>query len=389
MVPGTIPGTVPGTKLCEVYMKIKKSNIKNIIIISSFILIIYGTVLLNIFLPDKEISYSERRRLLRFPSFSIESLLSGEFFEDYEKYSLDQFPFRGGFRSLKAYTKLNILKQKDNKLIYIVNGNINKMEYPLNEKAIINAANKFNEVYQKYLQGMNVSYAIIPDKNYFLANDNGYLSFDYDRLLELMDENVQNMNYINLFSTLELDDYYMTDIHWRQESIIDVAKLLIEKMGNRSEDFDNKYTEKSLYPFYGSYYGQAALKLTPDTLIYLTNDIIENASVYDHIDKTHSKVYIEDKFGTIDSYDLFISGAKSLLTITNPMSSTDKKLLIFRDSYCSSIAPLMLDEYAQITMVDLRYMSTDLLSTYIDFTMDQDVLFLYNTTILNNSYMLK
>ena len=148
------------------------------------------------------------------------------------------------------FRSLNILKQKDNKLIYIVNGNINKMEYPLNEKAIINAANKFNEVYQKYLQGMNVSYAIIPDKNYFLANDNGYLSYDYDRLLELMDENVQNMNYINLFSTLELDDYYMTDIHWRQESIIDVAKLLIEKMGNRSEDFDNKYTEKSLYPFY-------------------------------------------------------------------------------------------------------------------------------------------
>lgn len=370
-------------------MRIKKSSKKNIIIISAFIMIIYGTVLLNIIVQDKEISYSERRHLLRVPSFTVESLLSGDFFEDYEKYSLDQFPFRDGFRSLKAYIKLNIFNQKDNKLIYIVDDNINKMEYPLNEKAIINAANKLNEVYQKYLEGMNVSYAIIPDKNYFLANDYGYLSLDYDRLLELMDENIQNMNYIDLFSILELDDYYKTDIHWRQESIVDVARLLLEKMGNRSEVLDSQYTKKSLYPFYGSYYGQAALKLTPDTLIYLTDDIIENASVYDHIDKTHSKVYIEDRFGTIDSYDLFISGAKSLLTITNPMSSTEKELIIFRDSFASSIAPLMLNEYAQITLVDLRYMSTEILGSYIDFTMDQDVLFLYNTSILNNSYMLK
>ncbi|TAH63765.1 MAG: hypothetical protein EWM47_13405 [Anaerolineaceae bacterium] len=371
-------------------MKIKnKNDIKNIIIIVAFILIIYGSVLLNILLPDTEISYSERRRLLKLPSFNIERLLSGEFFEDYEKYSLDQFPFRDEFRSIKAFTRFNIFNQKDNNHIYLVDGNINKMEYPLNEKAIINAANKLNEVYQKYLHGMNVSYAIIPDKNYFMADKHGYLSMDYDRLIELMVENVQNMNYIDLFSELSLDDYYKTDIHWRQESIVDIAGLLTEKMGDKLKAQSKVYTEKSQYPFYGSYYGQAALKLMPDTLIYLTNEMIENASVYDHIDKTYSKVYIEDKFGTIDSYDLFLSGAKSLLTITNPMSNTDKELIIFRDSFASSIAPLMLQDYAKITLVDLRYLATDLLGSYIDFSKDQDVLFLYNTIILNNSYMLK
>lgn len=368
---------------------IKRNEIKNTIIIAAFIIIIYGILLLNILLPDTEISFSERRRLLHAPSFSMESLLSGDYFEDYEKYSLDQLPFRDDFRSLMAYTRFNIFKQKDNNGIYIVDGNISKLEYPLNEKAILNAANKLNEVYQRYLQNMHVNYAIIPDKNYFMADYNGYLSMDYERLIELMNDNVSNMNYIDIFDLLELKDYYKTDIHWRQESIEDISKLLIEKIGGKNTSMDTQYLQKSLYPFYGSYYGQAALKTTPDTLIYLVNEMLENATVYDHIDKTYSKVYVKEKFGTIDSYDLFLSGAKSILTITNPATTSQKELIMFRDSFGSSIAPLLLNDYAKITLVDLRYIGTDLLGNYIDFSKDQDVLFLYNTLILNNSYMLK
>lgn len=366
------------------------NGITNLIIIIAFIIILYGMAVINILKQDSEISYSERRKLQKPPSFTIENLLSREYFESYEKYFLDQFPFREYFRSIKATTRLNIFRQKDNNSIYVVEGSINKMEYPMNEKAIRNAANKLNEVYRKYLQGMDVSYAIIPDKNYFMASDNGYLAMNYDRLIELMNENIQNMKYIDLFDQLDLDDYYRTDIHWRQESIVDVAGLLTEKM-KEGENIQStvKYTEKSLYPYYGSYYGQAALKLTPDKLIYLTNEMIENATVYDHIDETYSQVYAEDKFGNIDSYDVFLSGAKSILTITNPISSSDEELIIFRDSFGSSIAPLMLNEYARITLVDLRYLGTNLLGNYIDFSKNQDVLFLYNTIIINNSYMLK
>lgn len=362
---------------------------KNIFIIAGFTVIIYGIMLLNIFVPDYEVSYSERRLLLKPPSFNMESFISGEYFNYLEKYSLDQFAFRDEFRSIKAFIRLNVFNQKDNNQIYIVGGNINKMEYPLNEKAIINAANKLNEVYEKYLQGMNVSYGIIPDKNYFIAEKHGYIAMDYDKLTQLMVNNVNDMNYIDLFNMLKLEDYYQTDIHWRQESILDVADFIIESLGKGKNKSSAEYSAKSLYPFYGSYYGQAALKLNPDTLIYLSNEMIVNASVYDHIDRTYSEVYIEEKFATIDPYDLFLSGAKSILTISNPMASSDKELIIFRDSFGSSIAPLMLKDYGEITLVDLRYISTNLLGDYIDFSENQDILFLYNTIILNNSYMLK
>lgn len=366
-----------------------KNEIKNLIIIGSFIVIIYGLMLFNIISPDTDISYSERRILKKVPTYSIKELTSGDYFEAFDKYFLDQFIFRDEFRGLKAFTRFYMFYQKDNNKIYIKDGNINKMEYPLNENAIINGANKLNEVYDKYLKGMNVSYSVIPDKNYFIASNNGYLSMDYGRLLDIMSANINHMNYIDMFHLLDIDDYYKTDIHWRQEKIVDIADMLLKKIGNKSDISEIEYTKKSLYPFYGSYYGQAALKLDPDSLVYLSNEVIENAVVYDLIDKTYSKVYMEDKLGTIDSYDLFLSGAKSILTISNPMSTTDKELIIFRDSFGSSIAPLLLKEYSKITLIDLRYMGTDLLGNYVDFSYDQDVLFLFNTIILNNSYMLK
>ena len=59
-----------------------------------------------------------------------------------------------------------------------------------------------------------------------------------------------------------------------------------------------------------------------------------------------------------------------------------------RDSFASSLAPLLVSGYRKITLVDLRYISGDMIGNFIDFK-DQDVLFLYSTLILNNSLSLK
>ncbi|MCM0651010.1 DHHW family protein [Clostridium swellfunianum] len=366
-----------------------KSNFKNIAVTICFIIITCGFMLTNIIMQDAEFSYSERRRLAAVPTYSFKKLISGDLFEEYDKYFLDQFAFRDSFRSIKALTSRYLFKQKDNNGLYMVDGSIYKIEYPLNEKAILNAAQKLNEVYSKYLANKNVSYAIIPDKNYFTAAQNGYLTMDYERLLEIMKQNVSSMNYIDLFSTLDIKDFYKTDIHWSQDKTIDIADKLLKEMGNDIQASDFQYEEKRLTPFYGSYYGQAALKQEPDTMVYLTNNIIENAVVFDTIDKEYSKVNMIDNFKNIDSYDLFLSGPKPVISVINPSCDTHKELIIFRDSFGSSIAPLLIGGYSKITLVDLRYIATDILGDYVDFSEAEDILFLYNTQILNNSYMLK
>lgn len=366
-----------------------ENSIKNIATTVLFIIVIFGFTIGNIVMPDLEISYSERRTLTQLPGFSSRELFEGEFFSNFEKYILDQFVFRDKFRGLKAFMKFNILKQKDNNRIYIADGHISKLEYPLNEKSILNAADKINGIYNKYLKNINTKYAIVPDKNFFLASANGYISIDYNRLTEIINENITDAKYIDIYESLSIDNYYRTDIHWSQDKLIETADRILSGMGNSKKASDVNYTQKKLYPFYGTFYGQAAVSFEPDSLVYLTNDTLENARVYDHYYKEYGSIYEPEKFNGVDPYDVFLSGQKPLVTVENPDSTTNKGLLLFKDSFGNSIAPLLLAGYSKITLIDLRLVSSDALGELIDFSEYQDALFLYCTQTLNNSYMLK
>lgn len=87
-------------------------------------------------------------------------------------------------------------------------------------------------------------------------------------------------------------------------------------------------------------------------------------------------------------YELFLSGSISLLSIENPNAETDRELIVFRDSFGSSLAPLLAEGYAKITLADIRYLPSSQMGKLLDFT-DTDVLFLYSVPVLNNSDTLK
>ena len=72
--------------------------------------------------------------------------------------------------------------------------------------------------------------------------------------------------------------------------------------------------------------------------------------------------------------EIFLGGSKSLISIENPNAKTDRELVMFRDSFGSSIAPLLAEDYAKITLVDIRYLPVERIGNYIDFK-DQNVLF--------------
>ena len=62
--------------------------------------------------------------------------------------------------------------------------------------------------------------------------------------------------------------------------------------------------------------------------------------------------------------------------------------MLFSDSYGSSLAPLLLEQYSRITVVDLRFMPSNMLSQYVDFE-GADVLMLFGAAVVNNSSILK
>ena len=73
----------------------------------------------------------------------------------------------------------------------------------------------------------------------------------------------------------------------------------------------------------------------------------------------------------------------------SPLAKTDRELVIFRDSYGSSISPLFLEGYSKVTLIDLRYIAAKLLPDFVELNENQDVLFLYSTSLLNSGMLLK
>lgn len=340
------------------------------------------------FSPETAISVSERRPLAQKPALHKEALLSGEYMGDFERYTLDQFPLRDAFRRLKSMFHYTVLNQSDNNDIYLTQGSAVQQEYPLNEDSILHAASQFQSIYERYLKESKIYFAVIPDKGHYLARESGHLTLDYERLTELLQQQIPWAQHLDLSQTLGPEDYYRTDTHWRQEQLFDTAETLCAAMGAEVPDRETYRVTELEQPFYGVYYGQAALPMEPDVLRLLESDMLTGCRVYDYETGKILPVYDMTKLSGRDLYEVYLSGSKSLLTIENPNASTDRELIIFRDSFGSAIAPLLAQGYAKITLVDVRYIQSSMLPRYMDFH-GQDVLFLYSTLVLNNSESIK
>ncbi len=367
-----------------------KQKTQNLITVCAAGAVLFGLSLWGIFGSKRDFSDSERRVLAQLPELSAQTLLSGKFMSEFETYALDQFPMRDTFRTIKSASVLGLFGQMETNGLYLQDGYLARAETTLNEEMIDYAAERFAFLYDSFLADTdaNVYFSIVPDKHYFLSQESGRLSMDYERFVELMCNRTEQMEYIDIFPMLSIEDYYRTDTHWRQECIGDVAQTIAAAMG---VTLSAQYKTLTLpNPFYGVYYGQLALPVKPDSLSYLNNAVLDSCIVtsYDTGLPVEKQVYDMEKAQGRDPYEMFLCGSDALLTIENPNAATDKELVVFRDSFGSSLIPLLVEAYARITLVDIRYVQSAAVGSFVDFD-DQDVLFLYSTLVLNSSTSLK
>ena len=361
-------------------------KIKKIAVVSVFAVVLLGTMITQILLPDLELSQAERRKLAQVPELSAEAVFRGSYFSDLEKYLLDQFPGRQRYRALKALFQYQVLGMKDNNNLYYVDGHLMKLEYPFNAGQAKLAINKINAMIDAHPEMKAAYYAIIPDKNYFLAEKNGYPAMDYEAVQQ-MTGNIHG-KYIDLFPLLTVDDFYTTDSHWRQECLVPVAETIAQAMGTTTDGAE-AYRPVKKDGFYGVYAGQAALHVPADAITTMNSAVTDNA-VVESMERPGQTmpVYNWDDFDGMDPYDVYLSGAEALVTMKNPLAKNDRELVIFRDSFGSSLSPLLLAGYSKVTVVDLRYMTSAMVHQMVDFE-GADVLFLYSTGMLNAGGTLK
>ena len=360
-------------------------KIQNILTAALSALFLGGFLLAALLTPDKTDSLSERRTLAQRPALRASAVADGTYMTAFEKYTLDQFPLRDNFRALKAFFAGNILRERDNNGVYSAEDHLAKLDYPVNPDLIRRAAERFSAVYETYFTGgdANIYYTVVPDKNHFLAAQNGYPAMDYALLTDTLREGMPFAEYIDCFGTLSLDKYYRTDAHWRQEELGETASAIAAAM-DASLPAEYETVDMSA-AFRGVYAGQYALPVEPDALRYLTNDTIAALRVPDYETGKEIPVYDPALAAGRDGYEMFLGGTKALLTIENPAAETDRELVLFRDSFGSSIAPLLAQGYAKVTIVDIRYMAPALIGRFVDLSEADDVLFLYSTGVINHS----
>jgi hypothetical protein len=141
--------------------------------------------------------------------------------------------------------------------------------------------------------------------------------------------------------------------------------------------------------FEGVYAGQLALPIGTDSLRFLSNPSITASRLNDSsMEFEPTPVYDWGELTGMDPYSFFLSGAQPLVVLENSDAASDKELYLFRDSFSSSLAPLLASAYSKVVLIDLRYIDARTLGRFIDFKQGSDALFLYSTLVLGNPDML-
>lgn len=272
----------------------------------------------------------------------------------------------------------------DEKGYLLIDGVYMEADSAFNQASAEKFIEKFTALKEKHFAESKTYFATVPEKGYF-AKDKTIAFLNHDSISAILSSGLYDWTEIDLSTELSLGDYYLTDRHWKQENLTKVMTKIAEAM--EFEFKADSYEAKSFDGYIGDY-KKDIKDLPSEKLTYLVSEAISNAKVDNFQNKNVTTVYDEAKFTSDIPYDVFLSGATPLTVITNEKAGNGRELVIFRDSYGSSIAPLFVDSYSKITLVDLRYMASSALSQYVDFD-GAEVLVLMSDKIVNNSVLLK
>lgn len=360
-------------------------------LIALFLVILLAVPIISAASPDLLVSETERRPLAQFMDYSqYLGTHYGVDLADYLAYLetclLDQFPYRDRLRALNSIARYYSLGQRDVNLYYKSGGHLGKLDPLLQEKALERALTLFGKVSSETFDGQGKHlFALIPDKNVFMADEGAYPHYTYKEIYDLVASQLdEKTGILGLVHILSLDDYYRTDPHWNQTRLHKLAAYILDALGRPEPDSESYQEIEGLRDYLGTYAGQAALPVEPDRLTWLTSPILDRLALYDPVSGEKTGVYQTDKLQGMDPYDFFMGGAKPLLVIENDLAGDGRQLVVFRDSFGSSLIPLLAGSYQRVVVIDLRYITMEAARSLVSIDPSSDVLHLYSTSVLNS-----
>lgn len=368
-----LSGKITGTGLAAVFVAL-------------FLFLTAGFGVYSFIAEDREFSDSENRVLADVPSFSINSLLSGEFMKDFESYLADQFPLRDEAISLKTFIDRLFSKREENGVLIGGNGYLFDAQTPFDEAANEDKLRLINEFSEKYV-GTKQLIAISPNSSYINSE-----SLPYNK--RLPDQSVQidriyaslkspALKKLDTVSILEAEKergtqlYYKTDHHWTTRGAFSVFRGITEQW--KLDEKDIRYTFHPVATdFEGTLSSKAGVHDITDTVeICVPED--ENAAYvvsFESQQKKTASLFAKEKLTQKNKYEVFLGGNYDKVIITT-LSEDRNTLLIVKDSYANCMLPMLSPHFSKIIVVDPRYMTESIHSVMEEYDITH-VLFLYN-----------
>lgn len=394
----------------------KSAKLKIILAISvTVILFIIGLA----FFARPTISDNEKRELTKFPKFTIESFLSGEYTSQISLWFSDTYPLRepmieanGVIQELHGIRGEQVIgggeaddipagpadivfnptddgKGEGFEGMYL-NGDTAYQLYFFNKQnsdSYVALINKF----AASVKGKATVYDMIVPLHYQIALSsetvNKYNASDCKDAIDYMYENladgVVSVDTLpNLIAHNNEYLYFRTDHHWTARGAYYAYLAFCEEKGiepTKLEDYQRLQFNGFLGTFYANAKQPVAMKQNPDYVEAFVPIGINEEEVFDSNGNKiaeYAVVYTKaDKYDAGNKYLTFIGGDQPLTKIHNPKITDGSSIVVVKESYGNAFVPFLVDSYEYVYVIDYRAWSGDLANFVVTNGID-DVLFL-------------
>ena len=376
------------------------------------------------------VSDTEKRELTKFPAFTLESFMSGEWTSQVSLWFADTYPLREGMISANSALE-EIYGIRDEQVIsggnaddiptrpvggniefnptddgggekvqgMYVNGDTAYQLYAFNQQntdSYISLINKF----ATQVKGKANVYDMVVPLHYQIALSRDtaakYGASDCDAAISYIYNSLNgSVKTIDTLPNLAAHNdeylYYRTDHHWTARGAYYAYEAFCQVKGITPTPLSN-YQRLQFDGFLGTLYSEAGqpstMKSNPDYVEAFVPIGTNRADVY-NADGTYydwfAVVYTgADKYSAGEKYTCFIAGDQPLTKIHNPNISDGSSIVVVKESYGNAFVPFLVDSYEDVYVIDYRKWSGNLANFVIQNDID-DVLFLNVVNVTSTS----
>ena len=361
-------------------------NKQRIVTAIIFMLMLISLPLITLFSKKETFSETENRTLAKKSDFSISRWFDKSFMNGFDKYFSDHFINRIGWIETKIGAERAIGKDEINGIYITDERLIEKIHEPDEDilNSSLDALSKFagKTELPVYLLIAPTSAGIYADElpdNVVQPDQKKLIGSIYEKL----DPKITTIDVYNKLLAAKAEYiYYRNDHHWTSLGAYYAYTTAVQKLGFTPVSYDKFDIEHVSDSFRGTFYSKTLYKDIPADIVDIYNYTAESKVLSVDVNdgrekKTYDSMYFREYLSKKDKYSTFLGTNQPLVTIKTNVKS-EKKLLIFKDSYANALVPFLSQHYSEISLLDMRYV--DNYKEYVDLNNYSQILFLYNST---------